>query len=508
MGKMKVDAPSKGTFGASAWVALGVVVCAAAACHAAGQDRKRPNVLVAIADDWSYGHAGAYGCGWVKTPAFDRVAREGVLFVNAFTNNPKCSPCRASFLTGRNSWQLDEACNHFGVFPARWPVYPDLLEQAGYHVGFTGKGWGPGDFRSGGFKRNPAGPEYNRQTARPPHLGISDIDYAGNFRDFLAARKAGQPFCFWFGGTEPHREYEDGIGRRSGKDPKAVKLPAYYPDLDVIRNDMLDYAVEVEWFDASLGRILEILEQSGELDDTLVLVTSDHGMPFPRVKGQIYDAGVHLPLAVRFGRLAGKGRTVLDFVNVRDFAPTFLEAAGVAVPESVSGRSFLGVLSSGKSGQVDPGRDRVLLGKERHDLGRPYNQGYPVRAIRTREYLYVLNYEPDRWPVGNPETGYRNCDDGPTKTLLLSRFDEYYRLCFGKRPREELYRVSDDPDCVKNLATEPSLRPVKQKLREEMEETLRQEGDPRALGRGAVFDTYEYVGPGLHSYDRWLKYGR
>ncbi len=485
----------------ASWLGARGAVCAAGPAGA-----RRPNILIAIADDWSYGHAGVYGCTWVLTPAFDRVAREGVLFKNAFTNNPKCSPCRASLLTGRNTWQLDEACNHFGVFPARWPVYPDLLEKAGYHVGFTGKGWGPGDFRSGGFVRNPAGPEYSRQKAAAPHRDISSVDYARNFAEFLAGRKAGQPFCFWFGGTEPHREYEEGVGRRSGKDPKAVKLPAYYPDSDLIRNDMLDYAVEVEWFDTHLGRIIAHLEEAGELDDTLIVVTSDHGMPFPRVKGQIYEHGVHLPFAVRWGSRAGRGRVVDDFINVRDLAPTFLEAAGVAIPESMTGRSFLEVLLSGKSGRVDTSRDRVLLGKERHDLGRPFDQGYPVRAIRTLDYLYVLNYEPDRWPVGNPETGYRNCDDGPSKTLILSRFDAFYRLCFGKRPREELYRVGDDADCVKNLAEEPGLRPIKQKLREEMEATLRKEGDPRALGRGAVFDTYEYVGARLHSYDRWMRY--
>ena len=337
---------------------------------------------------------------------------------------------------------------------------------------------------------------------------MSDVDYARNFAEFLGDRTPGQPFCFWFGGNEPHRDYEDGVGRRSGKDPRAVTLPAYYPDKDVIRNDMLDYAVEVEWFDSQLGRILTRLEESGELDNTLILVTSDHGMPFPRVKGQIYEHGVHLPLAVRWASRAGKGRVVDDFINVRDFAPTFLESAGVEIPKSMSGRSFVDVLASGKSGRVDATRDRVLLGKERHDLGRPFNQGYPVRAIRTTEYLYVLNLEPDRWPVGNPETGYRNCDDGPTKTLLTSQFDDFYRLCFGKRPREELYRVSDDPDCVKNLAAVAGLRPIKQRLREEMEATLRAEGDPRALGRGAVFDTYEYVGPSLHSYDSWLRHQR
>lgn len=469
---------------------------------------RRPNILLVIADDWSHGHAGAYGCRWINTPAFDRVAREGALFSHAFTNNPKCSPCRASLLTGRNTWQLDEAMCHNGIFPARWPVYPDLLEQAGYLVGFTGKGWGPGDFKSGGFARNPAGPAYQRYKNKPPQRGIGATDYARNFAAFLDDRKPGQPFCFWVGGHEPHRVYEEGSGLRAGRRLGDVTLPAYYPDSDLIRSDMLDYAVEVEWFDGHLGRILAHLEKIGELDDTLILVTSDHGMPFPRVKGQIYEQGFHIPLAIRWGRRIKPGRVVDDFINVRDYAPTFLEAAGLPVPASMSGRSFLDVLAAEPSGQIDPTRNRMVIGKERHDLGRPNDWGYPVRAIRTPEYLYVRNYEPDRWPVGNPETNYPNCDNSPTKTLLTSSFDESYRLCFGKRPPEELYRIKDDPDCVKNLASEVALRPLKQKLREELDALLRKDEDPRAFGRGAIFETYEYVGGRGHSYDTWLKFQR
>src|SRR4029079_12899755 len=124
---------------------------------AASADKRPPNILFLIADDWGWRHAGAYGCNWVKTPTFDRVAREGVLFRNCFTSNPKCSPCRASILTGRNTWQLREAGSHNGLFPAGFEVYPDLLEQAGYFVGLTGKGWGPGDFRTQAKRtRNPA----------------------------------------------------------------------------------------------------------------------------------------------------------------------------------------------------------------------------------------------------------------------------------------------------------------------------------------------------------------
>lgn len=472
------------------------------------QSGKRPNILFVIADDWGHNHAGAYGCKWVRTPNFDRIAREGVLFTNCFTSNPKCSPSRATMLTGRNTWQLKEAVNHYSVFPNEFPVYPALLEQAGYFVGLTGKGWGPGDYKSTGFEHNPAGREFQSRTLTPPLTGISNRDYAGNFEAFLEQRPKDKPFCFWLGTHEPHRAFEEGAGRRAGRKLADVVLPAYYPDSPVIRNDLLDYAMEVEWFDRHLGLAIQALERIGELDNTLIVVTSDHGMPFPRVKGQIYEDGFHIPLAVRWGKNIPGGRVVEDFINTRDFAPTFLEAAGVPRPATMTGRSFLNILKSNKSGIVDASRSVMLIGKERHDLGRPNDQGYPVRAIRTREYLYVRNYEVDRWPVGNPETGYRNCDDGPTKHFLLSGFDQYYRMSFGKRPAEELYDIKSDPECVKNLASMPEYARIKRELRERMEHMLREEGDPRVTGNAAFFDTIDYTGPKRHSYDAWLKNNR
>lgn len=478
-------------------------LAASAAVPLAAQ-RKRPNILFCIADDWGWPHAGAYGADWVETPAFDRIAREGVLFANTFTSNPKCSPCRASILTGRNTWQLDEATNHFGLFPKRWAVYPEVLEDAGYHVGYTGKGWGPGDYKSGGFDRNPAGPVYSDVRTKPPFRFMSTIDYAGNFDAFLEKREDGQPFCFWLGGQEPHRAYQDGAGEASGKDWRKVPVPAYYPDDETIKRDMTDYAVEVEYFDSHVGRALKKLEEIGELDNTLVVMTSDHGMPFPRVKGQIYEHGFHLPCAMRWGAMEG-GRTIEDFVNVRDFAPTFLEAAGVEVPKTVTGSSLVSLLKSGKSGWVTNDRNRMLVGKERHDLGRPNNGGYPVRAIRTKEWLYIRNYEPERWPGGNPETGYRNCDDSPTKSRILRSYDQWYRMSFGKRPVEELYRVSEDDANVDNLAEDPQYRHIKDELRGEMEAKLKAEGDPRMFGKGGQYDTFEYVGRATHSYEAWLK---
>ncbi len=323
---------------------------------------------------------------------------------------------------------------HFGVFPSKFAVYPDLMERAGHAVGLTGKGWGPGDWKSTGFPRNPAGPEFQRRRLVPPVSGIGTCDYVANFEDFLGTRKPGQPFCFWMGFTEPHRGYELDSGIRAGKKPADVTVPAYLPDNDVVRRDLLDYAVEVEWGDAQLGRALALLEARGELDRTLVVVTSDHGMPFPRVKGQIYEDGFHLPLAVRWGARCKGGRIVDDFINVRDFAPTFLELAGAPIHPQITGRSFADILLSPAAGWIDPARNVMLVGKERHDLGRPNDWGYPVRALRTPEFLYVHNYHPERWPACDPETDFGNCDPGPTKEWLKAEHGRWFELSFGKHP--------------------------------------------------------------------------
>ncbi len=466
----------------------------------------RPNILFIIFDDWNGStHAGAYGCDWVKTPNFDRIAREGVLFKNVFTSNPKCSPCRASILTGRNTWQLKEAVSHNGLFPAGFEVYPDLLEKAGYFVGLTGKGWGPGDFQSAAkWTRNPAGPGFNSLTQQVPASGINRNDYPGNFAEFLKQRPKDKPFCFWMGFSEPHRAYEYGSGERLGKKLEDVEVPAFLPDTELVRRDLVDYAVEVEWGDQQVGRALKTLEESGELDKTLVIVTSDHGMPFPFVKGQIKEDGYRLPLAMRWGEAIQAGRVVEDFVNVRDFAPTFMELAGLAPHPQMTGKSLVGIMRSEKSAWIE-NRDVMLIGKERHDIGRPNDLGYPVRAIRTKDFLYVHNYHPERWPAGNPETDFGNCDPGPTKEVVKLLGGHYYELAFGKRLPDELYRLADDPECVRNLANDLAFKDVLEELRYKMVTMLKNEGDPRALGQPEAFDPYKYVSGRGKGYETWLQ---
>lgn len=493
-------------------LALGAMVCVlavwtapAAPAASASETAGRPNILFIIFDDWGGStHAGINGNTWIRTPNFDRVAREGVLFKNTFTSNPKCSPCRASILTGRNTWQLKEGVSHGGMFPAGFEVYPDLLERAGYTIGLTGKGWGPGDFKTlTGRTRNPAGPAFDAKKLVPMATGINPTDYPANFEAFLKQKPAGQPFCFWMGFFEPHRVYEPGSGLRLGKRLEDVKVPAYLPDTKVVRSDLLDYAVEVEWGDAQVGRALALLEAAGELENTLVVVTSDHGMPFPYVKGQIHEDAFHLPLAMRWGKGIKPGRVVEDFINVRDFAPTYLELAGLPKHPQITGSSLVNILRSEKSGYVE-NRDTMLIGKERHDLGRPNDLGYPVRALRTREYLYVHNFFPDRWPVGNPETDFGNVDGSPTKEYLKRLGGSYYDLSFGKRPPDELYRLSDDAENVRNLAHDLAFAPVLEEMRNRMMKALREEQDPRALGHGDIFDTYKYTGARGKAYDTWL----
>jgi arylsulfatase A-like enzyme len=480
---------------------------------------KQPNILIAIGDDISFPHMGAYGCSWVKTPGFDRIAREGILFQNAYTPNAKSSPSRACLLTGRNSWQLEEAANHIPYFPPKFTTFMESLGSHGYDVGFTSKGWAPGvALDSSGNARELTGKAFNARKTTPPSTGISNSDYAANFKDFLNSREPGKPFCFWYGTTEPHRKYEYGSGVRKGakKLTDIEKVFKFWPDNDIVRNDILDYAFEIEYFDSHLVKMLEILQKSGELSNTIVIVTSDNGMPFPRIKGQAYEYSNHMPLAIMWGKgIKNPGRTIYDHISFIDFAPTILEIAGIDQSECgmqyIEGKSFTNILFSRKNRLVDKSRDHVLIGKERHDVGRQDDAGYPIRGIVKNGFLYLINFKPQRWPAGDPITGYMNCDASPVKSLILNMrrsgiSESFWNLSFGLRRDEELYYISADPECMNNLAGDPGYNNMKQKLREQLLNELREQDDPRILGNGDIFDKYTYASEASRDfYNRYIK---
>lgn len=457
---------------------------------AAATPPTQPNILVCVADDWGWPDAGAYGDPLVRTPAFDRVAREGVLFERAFVTSPSCTPSRNSMLTGQYPWQLGAGANLWSSLAPEHPVYPLLLEDAGYHVGHWRKAWGPGDWQAAGRTRHPAG--------APVKNGL---------REFLAARPAGVPFCFWLGSSDPHRPYDAGSGRRGGLDPARVRVPADLPDCAIVRDDLADYLFEVQRFDGDVAAALAVLDEMGEAANTIVVITGDHGMPFPRHKGHLYDSGTHVPLAVRWPAAVKPGRRVTDFVSLADLAPTVLEAAGVGTPAAMTGRSLLPLLTAAGAGQIDPARDHALVGRERHVPAQesPSLGGYPMRGLRTADFLYIRNIASDRWPSGCP-TGstkgwaYADCDASPTKRYLVEHRDEagvrsFFDLAFAKRPAEELYDLRRDPGQGVNRAADPGYAEVKATLSRRLDERLVATGDPRAAGRGDAFDAYPYLGP-------------
>jgi N-sulfoglucosamine sulfohydrolase len=490
-------------------------------CHQEGRIskertvRQRPNFLFCIADDASYEHFSAYGCTWVSTPGFDRVAREGILFTNAYTPNAKSGPSRACIITGRNSWQLEEAANHISNFPAGFKSFVEVLGESGYYTGYTTKGWAPGNpGTAGGKPRELTGKAFNKMTAVPPSDGISKSDYAANFIDFLDHRTNNSPWFFWYGSTEPHRRYQYGSGAALGgkKTGQIEKIPGFWPDNDTVRNDMLDYAFEIEYFDKQLIKMLDELEKRGELGNTVVVVTSDNGMPFPRCKGLGYEFSNHMPLAIMWpSGITEPGRISKELLSFIDFAPTFLEIAGIPWDKSgmapTPGKSLTDILKNSKVKD----RSHILLGQERHDYGRPLNQGYPIRSILKNGYLYQINFKPDLWPAGNPETGYLNTDGSPTKTIILNmrRHDtdvSFWKKCFGKHPGEELYNICIDPECLLNLAEAVNYQELKDELRKILIAELKKQDDPRVKGRGDVFDNYPFDDPeDWNFYERYIK---
>jgi arylsulfatase A-like enzyme len=517
---------------------LGLFCClVTVATHARGE---RPNIVMAFADDWGK-YASVYGDlepggvnDVISTPNFDRIAEHGVLFTRAYVSAPSCTPCRSSLVSGQHFWQ----CNRGAILQgAVWdftnPAYPLMLEQSGYRIGHTYKVWSPGtprDAPHGGNRtsfnkhgRRFNGFSQNAMKASFPEVGKAELlqEVRDNVRSFLDAdgdRKLddGAPFCYWFGPTNCHRKWIAGSGKTLwGIDPDELKgkLPPYLPDVELVREDFADYLGEAQAFDASLGVILDELMRVGQLDNTILVVSGDHGIPgVTRGKCNLYDLGTNVPLAIHWPTgIPSAGRVVDDFVSLPDLAPTFLEAAGVDVPEKMTAHSLMPVLKSDQAGRVDADRDAVFTGRERHvAVARENKLPYPQRAIRTDQFLYIVNFEPDRWPMGDgPGYGrdqtempsfeqlrertfaaFADMDASPTKAWIVTRRDQAPKLfdyAMGKRPKFELYDIKADPHCINNLAGRDAHAAVRKRLHDRLMAELKRTDDPR-VSDNAIFE--------------------
>ncbi len=519
------------------WLLLSFMVSMA---HGVQSDR--PNIFFFFADDWGR-YASVYDSfkpnKAFRTPVLDRFAQEGVRFNNAHVTAPSCTPCRSSLLSGQYFFRTGRGAILQG---AKWdlkiPSYPLILEKTGYHIGFTYKVWSPGtpaDAPHGGRARAyaPAGRRFcgfsqnaTKMVAagRSPEAAKTELCNEGlkNFEAFLADRESDQPFCYWFGPTNTHRKWIKGSGKNLwGLDPNELKglMPGFLPDVPEIREDMCDYLGEVLALDRMLGIFLKKLEALGERENTLIVVSGDHGIPgFPRGKCNLYNFGTEVALFAQWPGHAAGGRTVDDFINLMDLAPTFLEAAGSPVPDCMTGKSIVPLLRSSKNGWIDSTRDHVITGRERHVArAREGNLPFPERSIRTRDFLYIRNFAPDRWPMGTPtgldnpatEPSYQklesntfaafgDLDASPTKAWMVkhrkeSQWDLHWQLGFEKRPAQELYDLRRDPDYLNNVASDPAYAKIRSDLARQLINTLKAAGDPRVTGDGTTFDRPPYT---------------
>ena len=501
----------------------------------ASADSSRPNILFAFADDWGR-YASAYAAiekggpsDIVSTPNFDRIAKEGVLFTNAFVNAPSCTPCRSSLLSGQYFWRTGRGAILQGaVWDQNIPSYPLILQKAGYHIGHTYKVWSPGSPANAPYGARPTsyGSRFNgfsqfvtKQDDAEAGKNTLLNEVRGNFRDFLADRDDGDPFCYWWGPTNCHRKWIKGSGKELwGLNPDELKgkLPACLPDVPIVREDFADYLGEAMAFDAGLGVLLDELQKTGEIDNTIIVVSGDHGAPgFPNGKCNLYDFGTHVPLAVRWPKQVPGDRVVHDFVCLPDLAATFVDAGGEDVPQVMTGKSLLPVLTSDKSGVVDPMRDAVITGRERHVArARTDWMPYPQRAIRTKNFLYIRNFKPGRWPMGtgpgygapaadmpafevlreNTFAAFGDLDASPTKAWIALNCEndpeqrKYFDFAFAQRPEEELYDLKIDFHQVYNVADEDRYADVKSDLSTRLMQVLKETGDPRVTGDGSTFD--------------------
>ena len=515
---------------------LTCILALATLSHAA---EKPLNILFCFADDWGR-YASIYAehekfpspNQVVKTPNIDRIAREGALFRRAYVNAPSCTPCRSALLSGRYFFNCGRAAILNGaVWDPAIPSFPLLLKDKGYHIGKAFKVWSPGEpadapfggqahaYQKSGARFNNFSEEVTKLveggTALAAAKQMMYDEVHGNFASFLAARPKGAPFLFWHGPTNVHRKWIKGSGQALwGINPDDLKgkLPKHLPDVPEFREDFASYLGEIQAFDAQVGVLVKQVEAAGELDNTVIVISGDHGAPgFPGGKCNLYDFGVNVTLAIRWPGQPG-GRFIDDFLNLMDLSPTFMEIGGATIPPGVNGKSIVNLMKTGKSGKIEPERDYVITGRERHvSIAREGNLPYPQRALRKDGFLYIHNFKPERMPMGDYKSltdsftpdqnalendtyaAFPDMDSSPAKAWLIqhrhdSQYQWFFNYAFAKRPEEELYDISKDPDATINVAAEPAYAETKSKMAAELMAKLKEVGDPRVTADPVPFE--------------------
>ncbi|MCB9770309.1 MAG: sulfatase [Candidatus Omnitrophica bacterium] len=440
-------------------VALATGAALSQSVHSQANTKK--NILLYVVDDQGMGDASCYGHPVLRTPGLDTLAEEGVRFTHAFCTTPSCSASRSVILTGLHNhasgqYGHSHGYSHFISFD-HIKSLPSRLGAAGYRTMSVGK------YHVAPREVYPFDQflSFEFRDARLPEE-LADLS-----RPFIEAVDD-KPFFLYFCTNEPHRPFYRETSRAFA--PGDVEVPSFLPDASETREELAKYYGSVEQADRGLLRLIEILKESGQWDNTLVVYLSDNGIAFPGAKTCLYEPGVRLPCVVRNPTQGKRGLVSDSMISWADITPTILDYAGVEYdPSSLHGRSFLSVL-----GEERPkGWDEVYASHTFHEI----TMYYPMRAIRERQFKLIWNIA-----YGLEFPHAMDLWDSSSWQGVLTRGSTHW----GKRPIEsylhrpefELYDLQEDPDEIHNLAGDPNHSEILARMTKKIREFQGLTSDP------------------------------
>lgn len=433
----------------------------------------------------------------------------GIYYQNAYAASPKCAPSRAAFLTGRRSYQLEEAMLTGSFILAGYPTFMEVLAQSGYHVGYVREGYAPATQADDMVPRtsDPAVQPYRRIKDKELPSTLNPILMFENFIEFMADRPAvDTPFCVWMGSTEPHLPWTPNPERADPEKISAVNLPDVLRDTVSERQMMLDFAYEVEYQDDDLLRVLNHLSSTGELSNTLIIVTADQGTSIPYGKGHLSHMGLHVPLAVMWPGVIDGGRRCDEVFDLTHLARTILELAVVDVPDEIKGVSWHDYWLDNSEMTVPPSSVAVA-GIERRSGDGSDVDILGSRSIREGDYLYIQsripeavpfptrirsldNVYPDRSWVGIEWLMHNQHEDKPITGLSGWTSRTLFEHIFGPRGEDRLFNVWDDPFCLDNLADNSAYSVILEQMKLSLDQELVAGQDPWVYGLADLFSAY------------------
>jgi N-sulfoglucosamine sulfohydrolase len=428
----------------------------------------KPNILFLLSDDHSYPYVSAYGDTNVKTPTLDKLAAEGMKFHRFFTGCPQCVPSRACYLTGRSPVAA-RMTRFTAPLPRDVISFPEILrEKGGYYTGICGRQYHL-DGRPG---EDPA----IRQLYEKQHLQTfadrvdflntcPDDQVAGQLLAFLDKKPADKPFFMWANFSDPHHPWNAPAEFRP--DPASLKLPAHFPDLPGMREQLADYCAEVNRVDRTVAGVLDILKSKGLFDNTLIIFAGDNGQALPHGKGSLYDPGSNVPFIIRWPGVIKPGGESRALTSGEDLGPTLLAAAGLPPGEKMTGVSFLPLVK----GESFTPRKHIFVERGPHGSApvavNMTNSGYDLsRAVRSDHHKFIYNCTP--WIPYSPVDSAGGAAWAQIKAAhaadkLSAGLESTYFTT--PRPVYELYDLTTDPSELTNLSGKPELATIERELR-------------------------------------------